>query len=51
MFYDVLYRKNALLGNKKKKFKKRENCHFSKGVSPWFFSKIGHFSKLSLKAM
>ena len=29
---------------KKKKFKKSKNCHFSKGVSPWFWSKIGHFS-------
>ena len=27
----------------KKKFKEWKNCHFSKGVSPWFWSKIGHF--------
>ena len=44
VFYDILERKNAFLGNKNKKFKKSKNWHFSKGVSPWFWSKIGHFS-------
>ena len=24
--------------------KKSKNCHFSKGVNPWFWSKNGHFS-------
>ena len=24
-------------------FKKSKNCHFSKGVNPWFWSKNGHF--------
>ena len=43
VFYDILQRKNAFLGNKKKKLKKRKNCHFSKGVNPWFWSKNGHF--------
>ena len=36
---------------KKKKFRKSKNCDFSKGVSPWSWSKIGHFSKLFLKAI
>ena len=44
VFYDILERKNAFLGNKNKKFKKSKNWHFSKGVNPWFCSKIGHFS-------
>ena len=44
VFYDILERKNAFLGYKNKKFKKSKNCNFSKGVSPWFWSKIGHFS-------
>ena len=46
VFYDILERKNAFLGNKNKKFKKSKNWHFSKGVNPWFCSKIGHFSNL-----
>ena len=44
VFYDILERKNAFLGYKNKKFKKSKNWHFSKGVNPWFWSKIGHFS-------
>ena len=43
-FCDTLERKNALLGYINKKFKKSKNWHFSKGVSPWFWSKNGHFS-------
>ena len=43
-FYDILERKNAFLGYKNKKFKKSKNSHFSKGVNPWFWCKIGHFS-------
>ena len=46
VFYYILQRKNAFLGNKKKKLKKRKNCHFSKRVNPWFWSKNGHFFKL-----
>ena len=46
-FYDTLQRKNSFLGYKKKKFKKSKNWHFSKGVNPWFWSKNGHFSKIS----
>ena len=44
VFYDILERKNAFLGYKNKKLKRLKNCHFSKGVSPWFWSKIGHCS-------
>ena len=43
-FYDILERKHAFLGCKHKTFKKWKNCHFSKGVSPWFWTKIGHVS-------
>ena len=31
VFYDILERKNAFLGNKIKRFKKSKNWHFSKG--------------------
>ena len=44
MFYDILEGKNAFLGYKKRKFKKWNICDFCKGVNPWFWSKIGHFS-------
>ena len=44
VFYDILERKNAFLGCKDKKFKKSMNCHFSKMVNPWFWSKNGHIS-------
>ena len=44
VFYDILDRKHAFLGYKNKKFKKSKNWDFSKGVNPWFWSKIGHFS-------
>ena len=44
VFYDILERKNAFLGQENKKFKKSKNWHFSKGVNPWFLSKNGHFS-------
>ena len=44
VFYDILERKKAFQGYKKKKFKKSKNWHFSKGVNPWFWSKNGHFS-------
>ena len=42
--YDILERKIAFLEYKNKMFKKSENWHFFKGVNPWFWSKIGHFS-------
>ena len=44
VFYDILERKNAFLGYKNKKFKKSKNWDFCKRFSPWFWSKIGHFS-------
>ena len=44
VFYDILEREKAFLGYKTKKFKKSTNLHFSKGVSLWFWSEIGHFS-------
>ena len=45
VFYDILERKNAFVGFKKKKFEKSKNWLFPKGVNPWFWSKNGHFSK------
>ena len=44
VFYDILEGENAFLGYKNKKFKKWRNWDFSRGVNPWFWSKIGHFS-------
>ena len=44
VFHDILERKNAFLGYKKKKFKKWKKWHVSKGVNQWFWSKNGHFS-------
>ena len=44
VFYNILERKNTLLGYKNKKFKKSKNWHFSKGVNPWFWSGAGHFT-------
>ena len=43
LFYGILERKNVFLGYKNNKFKKSKNCHFSKGVNPWFWLKNGHF--------
>ena len=45
VFYGILEQKNAFLGYKNKKFKNSKNCHFSKGVNPWYWYKNGHFSK------
>ena len=44
VFYDILQRENVFLSYKNKKFKNSKNCYFLKRVSPWFWSKIGHFS-------
>ena len=44
VFYDILQRKNAFQRYKNKTFKNSINCHFFKGVSPWFWSKNGRFS-------
>ena len=46
VFHDSLERKSAFLGYKnpdKTNFKKSKHCDCSKGVSPWFWSKNGHF--------
>ena len=43
VFYDILERKNAILGYKNNKLKKSKNWHFSKRDNPWFWSKNGHF--------
>ena len=51
VFYDILERKNAFLGHKKKKFKKSKNRHFSKGVNQWFWSKNNHFFNFFFKAI
>ena len=49
VFYDILEQKNAFLGYKNTKLKKSKNWDFSKGVSPWFSSKIFHFFMFSIK--
>ena len=46
VFYDMLERKNALLGYKNNKFEKSKNWHFFKGVNSWFWSKNGHYFQL-----
>ena len=43
VFYDILERKNAFLGNKNKKLKNSKNSHFSKRVNPWFWSTLAIF--------
>ena len=44
LFYNILDRKNAFLGYKKKKFQMSKSWHFSKGINRWFWCKNGHFS-------
>ena len=43
LFYDILERKNAFLGYKNMTFKKTKKNDFSKGVNPWFWSKVAIF--------
>ena len=43
VFYDILEGGKAFLDYKNKNLKKSKNCDFSKGVNPWFWSKIGNF--------
>ena len=43
VFYNILERKNPFVGYKKWKFKMSKNWGFSKGVNPWFFTKIWQF--------
>ena len=51
VFYNILERKNAFLIYKNKEFKKSKNWHFSKGVSPWFWFKIGGFCTFFIRAI
>ena len=44
VFYDILKRKNAVLGYKKADVEMSKNGQFFKGVNPCFWSKNGHFS-------
>ena len=44
VFCDIQQEKNVFLGYKNKKFKKSKNWNFSERVTPWFWSKNGHFS-------
>ena len=48
VLYDILEQKNVFLDYKKKKFKKSNSWHFSKGVNLWFWTKNGHFSNFYL---
>ena len=43
VFYDILKRKNALLGYKNKKLKKSKIWHFSKGLTHGFGRKMAFF--------
>ena len=45
VFYDILDDRNAFLDYKNKKLKKSKNWDFSKGVCPWFWSKISNFTR------
>ena len=46
-FDDVLVRELALIDNKNIDLKKSQNLHFSKGVCPWFWSKISDWFTFS----
>ena len=50
VFGDLLFRKQAFLDNINMDLKRRQNWHFCKGVSPWFWSKIGNFVNVSFCA-
>ena len=45
---DVLHRKEAFLDCENIGFKNPQNSHFSKVVSPWFWSEISGFFTVSL---
>ena len=47
VFYDILDSKNVFPDYENNNFKKSEKRDFSKGVSPWLWSKRGHFSVIS----
>ena len=48
VFYDIVERKNSSLGYKTKNLKKSKNWDFSKGVNPWFWSKMAIFPTVFL---
>ena len=50
VFENILERQKAFPDYKNKKLKKWKSWDFFKGVSPWFWSKIGNFSIFLLKA-
>ena len=50
MFHDILERENVFVDNENNKSIKSKNLYFMKGVTPWFWSKIGHFSLFSFQA-
>ena len=45
VFYVIVEGKKAFLDYRNKNLKKSKNWDFFKGVSPWFWSKIGNFSR------
>ena len=45
VFYDIVEGRNAFLDYKNKELKKSKNGDFFKGFIPWFWSKIGNFSR------
>ena len=49
VFYDILERKNAFLGYKKKKLKKLKNGHFPKGLTHGFCPKMAIFTSSFLR--
>ena len=48
VFYEIVERKNAFLGQKNMKFKKSKNWLFSRRFNPKLWSKNGHFSNFFL---
>ena len=51
VFYDILERKNAFVGFKKKKFKKSKNWHFFKGLKYSFGPKMAIFRTFFFRAL
>ena len=50
VFADVLDKKEAFKHYKNNCVRKTQNDNFYKGVSPWFWSKIGNFVNVSFYA-
>ena len=50
LFENIVGRQKTFPGYKNKRLKKWKNWDFSKGVSPWFWSKIGNFSIFLISA-